>query len=926
MATRTGLDVKIIYDLQRQIIIAIVFFYIENQFEERSMFSVKNGRLAIVFLFVLCLLPACGGQEPTPTATSDPTALPEPTAEPTATAVPETASGETASETLLALPSLPGEVYYAPFPVAISLDGDLADWANVPTVTIPESASSVQGSTSFTFAAAADASFLYFMADVTDPNIISGEHGTNYWNEDSVEFYINASGNLDLTEYVEGVAQINIPPFNAGRPIEEVVLGGIQGETAEAQVQVKLREGGYVVETAVPLNTSVWDIQLQHGNVIGFQAHLNGASSADRNLKVIWSLLDTADISYQNPSVFGQLVFFEIGQTDVVAQLPEPIVLPTRVPVPADAPYKNPELPTEARVEDLLSRMSLEDKIGQMTLIEKNSIQPTKVTELGIGGILSGGGGYPNDGNSPESWASMVDGFQAAALASHLGIPILYGVDAVHGHSNVQGSVIFPHNIGLGAANNPELMTEIGNITALEMIATGIYWNYAPAVSVPQDIRWGRTYEGYSENTALVTELAAAYVLGLQGDDLSAPDTVLATPKHFVGDGGAVWGTSTTGDYSIDQGVTDVDEEVLRTLHLPPYPAVINAGAQNIMISYSSWGGLKMHAQQYLITDVLRGELGFTGFIVSDWAGIDQITEDYYEAVVAGINAGVDMNMVPYDYNRFIKTMLEAVEAGDIPIERIDEAVRNILTVKFEMGLFENPYSDATLLAEVGSAAHRAVAREAVAQSQVLLKNEDNLLPLSPDLPTLYVGGQAANDIGIQSGGWTIEWQGAEGAITQGTTILQAIEAAVSADTAVTYNEFGRFEDLPAGEAIVCIGVVGERPYAEGIGDSADLLLPVSDLRVLNRMEETCDQLVVILISGRPLIIADRIDSWDALVAAWLPGTEGQGVADVLFGERPFTGKLPYTWPRTIDQLPFDFANLDQNEVLFPFGYGLGGE
>ena len=617
--------------------------------------------------------------------------------------------------------------------------------------------------------------------------------------------------------------------------------------------------------------------------------------------------------------------FLKSDRSDVVANLPEPEVLPTRPPIPADAPYKDPGLPVAERVADLLARMSLADKIGQMTLVEKNSIVGSDITELGIGGLLSGGGGYP-DVNSPESWAAMVDGFQAAALDAYLGIPLIYGVDAVHGHSNVEGAVIFPHNIGLGAANNPELMAEIGRVTALEMIATGIYWNYAPAVSVPQDIRWGRTYEGYSENTALVTALAAAYVRGLQGDDLAAPDTVLATPKHFVGDGGAVWGSSTTGDYLIDQGVTDVDEALLRAVHLPPYPAVIAAGARNIMISYSSWGGMKMHAQQYLITDVLRGELGFDGFIVSDWAGIDQITDDYYEAVVSAINAGIDMNMVPYDYERFINTVLEAVETGDVSLERIDEAVGNILTVKFELGLFEHPYSDADLLPEVGSATHRAVARDAVAQSQVLLKNEGGLLPLSPALSTLYVGGQAANDIGIQSGGWTIEWQGAEGAITPGTTILQAIEDTVAAETTVVYSEFGRFDDLPAGEEMLCVGVVGERPYAEGQGDSADLRLPVNDLRMLQRMDETCDQLVVILISGRPLIVTDLIDGWDALVAAWLPGTEGQGVADVLFGDQPFTGQLPYTWPRTVDQLPFDFANLDAADPLFPFGFGLTGE
>ena len=393
----------------------------------------------------------------------------------------------------------------------------------------------VQGATTVTFAAAADDEFLYLMADVADAMIISGAHGENYWNEDSVEFYINASGDLELTSYQEGVAQITIPPLNAGVPLAEIVLGGVQSDTAEAQVQVALTDGGYVVETAVPLSNNVWNIQREHGNVLGFQVHLNGAAETDRNLKVIWSVFDTADSSYQNPSVFGQLVFFEIGQADVVANVPVPEVAPTRQPVPADAPYKNPNLPVAARVADLLARMSLADKIGQMTLVEKNSIDPGDVTALGIGGLLSGGGGYPGT-NSPESWAAMVDSFQFAALDSHLGIPVIYGVDAVHGHSNVAGAVIFPHNIGLGAANNPEMMTEIGRITALEMIATGIYWNYAPAVSIPQDIRWGRTFEGYSENTALVTALAAAYVRGLQGDDLSAPDTVLATPKHFVGD------------------------------------------------------------------------------------------------------------------------------------------------------------------------------------------------------------------------------------------------------------------------------------------------------------------------------------------------------------------------------------------------------
>jgi beta-glucosidase len=884
----------------------------------------RNGRLA--FCLILILSVACSGKNENAVPTS--VAISEDIVAVEDNTVPEDLV-QTVEESLLAPNGAPGETYFAPFPHAITLDGDLSEWEDVPKVTIPESALVVTGATSITFAAAADEEFLYLMGDVTDAKIITGAHGDQYWNEDSVEFYINGTGDHNLTSYVDGVVQITVPPLNAGSAVDDVVIGGVNGEMAEAQIVVVQTEKGYVVETAVPLKNRVWNIQREHGSVIGFQVHLNGASESSRNLKVIWSLLDQSDTSYQNPSVFGQLVFFEIGQTEVVLDLPEPTPAPVRPPIEANADYLNPELSVATRVEDLLAHMSLVDKIGQMTLVEKNSIEAADITTLGIGGLLSGGGGYPDTANTPEAWAEMVDGFQSAALDSYLGIPLIYGVDAVHGHSNVVGAVIFPHNVGLGAANNPELMTEIGRVTAQEMVATGIRWNYAPAVSVPQDIRWGRTYEGYGENTALVSTLAAAYLRGLQGDDLTAPDTVLATPKHFVGDGGTAWGSSTTGSYMIDQGVTEVDEATLRAIHLPPYKAVFDAGAQSVMISYSSWGGIKMHGQQYLISDVLRGELGFDGFVVSDWAGIDQITNDYYKAVVASINAGVDMNMVPYDYHRFINTMLEAVENGDISEARIDEAVRNILTLKFELGLFDHPYSDLTLLPQVGSAEHRAVAREAVAQSQVLLKNDGDLLPLASDLPLLLVGGEAADNIGIQSGGWTIEWQGQVGDITPGTTILQGIQQTVSSETTVVYNEFGRFDDLPSGQPIPCIGVVGERPYAEGIGDNPNLRLPVNDLRALNRMQEVCDTLVVVLISGRPLIITDQLPLADAWVAAWLPGSEGQGVADVLFGDAPFTGKLPYTWPHSIDQLPFDFTNLPYvgcAAPLFPFGYGLTTE
>jgi beta-glucosidase len=593
----------------------------------------------------------------------------------------------------------------------------------------------------------------------------------------------------------------------------------------------------------------------------------------------------------------------------------------------ADAPYKDASLPVEERVDDLLARMTLEEKIGQMTLVEKNSINEDDITDLFIGGLLSGGGGYPQGDNSPEGWAEMIDGFQEKALATRLGIPIIYGADGVHGHGNLEGAVIFPHNIGLGATRDPALVEQVCAATAQEMLATGVYWNYAPVVAVPQDIRWGRTYEGYSENTDLVSELSVACIGGMQ----AGSPYVLATPKHFVGDGGTVWGTSTTSDYQIDQGVTDVDEATLRAIHLPPYQSAIDAGALSIMVSFSSWGGMKMSAQEYLITDVLKGEMGFNGFIVSDWAAIDQITGDFYTANVTGINAGIDMSMVPYDYASFISVMKKAVDEGDISLKRIDDAVRRILRVKFMLGLFEHPFSQEALLADVGSDEHRALAQQAVSQSLVLLQNENDALPVAKDVAHIFVAGEGADDIGIQSGGWTIEWQGKAGNITPGTTILQAIENTVSADTEVHYNRFGRYENtLDASgnliQAEVGIVVVSEMPYAEGPGDSDQLDLTDADASMIERVRERVDKLIVVTVSGRPLVVTDMLEIIDGLVAAWLPGTEGQGVADVLFGDQPFTGKLSFTWPRSEEQIPFNFADLPtegDDAPLYPFGYGL---
>jgi beta-glucosidase len=601
------------------------------------------------------------------------------------------------------------------------------------------------------------------------------------------------------------------------------------------------------------------------------------------------------------------------------SQLDAPVDLATEA---LDSEFIVLELTPQDRATDLLARMTLDEKIGQMTLVEKGSIRPDAVTRYFIGSILSGGGGSP-DKNTTEAWADMVDKFQEAALKTRLAIPILYGVDAVHGHANLKGAVVFPHNIGLGATGDTELVRRIGEATAKEMAATNIRWNFAPVIAVVQDIRWGRTYEAFSENTALVAEMGVAYLEGLQGESLSNYMNVFATPKHYIGDGGTSWGTSTTPGYKIDQGDLQVDEATLRELFLPPYQAAIEAGAQAIMVSFSSWNGTKMHAQKYLITDVLKNELGFEGFVVSDWQGIDQIDPDYYTAVVTAVNAGIDMNMVPHAYMMFIDTVKLAVEKGDISMERIDDAVRRILTVKFSMGLFEEPYSNPDLFELVGNDEHRQLAREAVAKSLVLLKNEDDLLPISKDIPMIFLAGEGADNIGLQCGGWTIQWQGASGAITPGTTIKDAFLSTTRGR--VQFNRFGKYENIldQSGQPIIAdvgVVVISERPYAEGQGDSDNLVLNQIDVDLITRVSERSQKVVVIIISGRPLVIADYLDMADAWVAAWLPGTEGQGIADVIFGDLPFTGKTPFSWPASMDQLPLGSS---EDAPLFPLGHGL---
>jgi beta-glucosidase len=585
------------------------------------------------------------------------------------------------------------------------------------------------------------------------------------------------------------------------------------------------------------------------------------------------------------------------------------------------------------RANELLARMTLEEKIGQMTQVEKNSLTPQVVKRYFIGSVLSGGGGYPTE-NTPQGWVKMVSDFQEAALQTRLEIPLLYGVDAVHGHNNLFGAVIFPHNIGLGATRDPDLVYHIGRATAEEMQAIGVHWNFAPTVAVPHDLRWGRTYEGYAQDPDWVAKLGASYIKGLQGDRLDDPLSVLATAKHYLGDGGTTWGTSRMlfpippgapfeGEnnlfaFKIDQGDTRLDEATLRAIHLTPYIAAIQAGVQVIMASFSSWNGVKLHAHHYLLSEVLKGELGFAGFVVSDWAGIDQVSADYDQAVVTAVNAGVDMAMVPVDYERFISTLKRAVELGEISPARIDDAVRRILSVKFKAGLFERPLPNPQHLSLVGTAQHRQLACEAVTKSLVLLKNEAQTLPLSKTTPTILVAGPAADDIGLQCGGWTIEWLGKPGTITPGTTILNGIRAVLPHPDAVIYDQNGRFEQLVDQPAEIGIAVLAEMPYAEGFGDRADLTLPLEDIQLIQWLRPRCRKLVVILLSGRPLILTDQLPLIDALVAAWLPGTEGQGVADVLFGDMPFTGRLPYSWPRNMQQIPLQ----KDVEPLFPFGHG----
>ncbi|MEP6886359.1 MAG: glycoside hydrolase family 3 N-terminal domain-containing protein [Gammaproteobacteria bacterium] len=621
------------------------------------------------------------------------------------------------------------------------------------------------------------------------------------------------------------------------------------------------------------------------------------------------------------------------GAAPLSAAVPEGSVHPELWPAVAHAPR---DTDTESFVQHLLARMTLEEKVGQMIQADIASISPAELGTYKLGSILAGGGAAPGNNvrTTPQAWLNLTDGFYRASLAAssagHAPIPILFGIDAVHGHAKIVGATIFPHNIGLGAAHDPKLVRRIGEATAEEVAETGIDWTFAPTVAVARDVRWGRSYESYSESPELVAEYAAAMVTGIQGErgtpQFMAPGHTLSSVKHFVGDGGTLGGR--------DQGTTLVTEAELRDVHAAGYPAAIKAGAMIVMASYNSWNGVKLHGNHYLLTDILKGRLGFDGFIVGDWNAHEEIPGCTKYRCAAAILAGVDMLMAPDSWRELYKNTLAQARSGEIPQSRIDDAVRRILRVKTVAGLFQRPApkqrSDAGDFSRLGSAAHRALAREAVRESLVLLKNDHAMLPLNPRAKIL-VAGEAADSIPTQTGGWTIDWQGDQNSNADfpgATSIFGGIQAAVAAagGSAVLAKD-GRFADKPD----AAIVVFGEGPYAEFEGDRENLDFSERDprpLELLRRLKNAGVPTVAIFLSGRPLWVNPEINASDAFVAAWLPGSEGAGVADLLFRSAAgtqrydFTGRLAFSWPTTATPVTFDAAG-KVSGVLFPRDWGL---
>jgi beta-glucosidase len=593
----------------------------------------------------------------------------------------------------------------------------------------------------------------------------------------------------------------------------------------------------------------------------------------------------------------------------------------------------------EAFVAQLLAHMSLEEKVAQMIQADIASISPEDLKTYKLGSILAGGNAAPgaNVRTTPEAWLDLTDAFYRASLSksdpAHPVIPILFGIDAVHGNAKIVGATIFPHNVGLGAAHDADLVRRIGEATAQEVAVTGIDWTFAPTVAVARDVRWGRSYESYSESPGLVADYAAAMVIGLQGEPgkahFMAPGHTLSSVKHFVGDGGTRDGR--------DQGDAEVSEAVLARVHGAGYPAALQAGAMIVMASYNSWNGVKLHADHYLLTDILKGRLGFDGFVVGDWNAHEQIPGCTKSSCAAAILAGVDMLMAPDGWKDLYRNTLAQVRSGEIPQTRVDDAVRRILRVKALAGLFTRvppkQRRDAGDFRRLGSAAHRALAREAVRKSLVLLKNAHGTLPLNPH-SRILVAGRAADDVGMQSGGWTIDWQADHNDnrdFPGATSIYEGIKTAITAaGGSVSLSPEGKFAQKPD----AAIVVFGETPYAEFEGDRETLEFSPDDpsaLTLLRRLRAQGIPTVSVFLCGRPLWVNPQINASDAFVAAWLPGSEGEGIADLLFraadGTRPydFTGRLSFSWPATAMPVRFDAADRVTG-ALFPRGAGLDYE
>lgn len=580
---------------------------------------------------------------------------------------------------------------------------------------------------------------------------------------------------------------------------------------------------------------------------------------------------------------------------------------------------------TEAKVTALLARLSLEEKVGQMIQADIGSITPDDLRRYPLGSVLAGGSSPPigHPDRSPAApWVATSRAFNAVAMApraGHVPIPLMFGVDAVHGNNNIVGATLFPHNIGLGAMRDPALIRRIGAATAAETAAAGIDWAFGPTLAVPQDDRWGRAYEGYSEDPAVVASYAGAMVEGLQGTPGQwgiQRGHVAASVKHFLGDGGTKDG--------IDQGDTQVDEATLIRIHDAGYPAAVRAGAMTVMASFSSWNGVKMHGNTSLLTGVLKGRMGFDGFVVGDWNGHGQIPGCTNTDCPATFNAGLDMAMAPDSWKGLYESTLAAAKAGTIPMARIDDAVRRILRVKMKLGLFDTARPYEARAQVVGSAEHRAIAREAVAKSLVLLKN-DGVLPIKPSA-SILVAGAAANDISRQSGGWTLSWQGdgnTDADFPGATSIYAGIAAAAKAGGgSATLSADGSFTARPD----VAIVVFGELPYAEMRGDVRTLEFEPGDkesLALLKKLKAAGIPTVSVFLSGRPMWVNPELNQSDAFVAAWFPGSEGAGVADVLIGgKRDFTGTLSFSWPKTAGQFTLNHG-APGYDPLFPFGYGL---